>query len=576
MKNLLGRLMSRPMDELRQIAATWGTLTRDKDPSQNDLSVAVYHTMLEKSATRGVWEGLSPDDRVFINWLLNQRNMLALADDLPALLGRPVEEVEPQLERVRRAGVVDVDEALVRGSRVVSSGDNLYAWATRSPIEAVRRRVVSISAESGKVLREVIEESSRPAPFDEPFTTLLESLDQEEIQRLATTWKLPDASRYLKSELIGVMSEFLATGQGRDVLVTTLSPASQELFTYLEEAKGPVMSTTVRSHFGWEERELRGALWPLVHRAVVWDVLSADRRYLFVPTDLANGQVQSRITPMMQPKLDAPAPHSIESHLPYELAWDTLTLLASAAQSELALTLQDTRITKRLAKKINDAFLQPSDMKVGSDYIDMVVHFSGSLGLLKEAGGEQPTLAVTPKVEEWARLPFEAQRRRLFGLYQEDRKWVEPATYGTIYWWNSDLTGGRKRLIHHLLELPAGKWTSLDGFLRKIHLTEPFLIWPQDELVRRFGLRALQGFRSQWFDIEGRIIADMLKTLFLWLGVVDIGRDKQKRFVSFRVPPEGRALLDPEHSAPTDGPPQHGPARTLLVQPNFEVLVLHP
>lgn len=586
MKNLLGRLMSRPFDELRVIAATWGTLTRDPNPAQNDLAIAVYHTMMDRSAVRGVWEGLSPEERSFVSWLLNQRNMLALADELPAQLDRPPEEVEPLLARVRRAGLIDVDEALVRGSRVVSSGDNLYAWATRSQPEATRRRVVSISTEGGKVLREVIEEAQRystSTPFEETFATLLESLSQEDVQKIATTWKLPEAARYYKSELVGVMGEFLATGQGRELLLSQLPPASQNLFNYLEGNAGRDTASGARKHFNWDERELRGALIPLVQRALVWDVLAGDRRYLFLPTDLfkggngagsANGA--NKTPAHMQPKLEARAPHSAESRLPYEMAWDLLTLLSTAAQGDLQLTLQDSRITKRVAKKINDSFLQPEDLKVGSDYIDMVVHMAQSLGLLAQTAeaenGGQPTLSLTSRAEDWARLSFDAQRRRLYGLWQEDRKWSEPATYGTIYWWNSDLTGGRKRLVQHLLDLPVGQWTSLDGFLRKIHMTEPFLIWPQDELVRRFGLRALQGFRSQWFDIEGRIIADMLKTMLNWLGVVEIGRDKPKRFISFRVTAEGRALLDPGQSNET----VPTPAKTLLVQPNFEVLVLHP
>src|ERR671936_693836 len=183
----------------------------------------------------------------------------------------------------------------------------------------------------------------------------------------------------------------------------------------------------------------------------------------------------------------------------------------------MPLTLQDNRITERLAPRINDSFLQPVDLKSGTDYIDMVVHLAQTLGLLEERQDEQPTLALTPKADEWAEL----------------------ATYGTIYWWNSDLTGGRKRLVAHLTELPVGQWIQLEAFLRKIHMTEPFLIWSQDELMRRFGLRALQGFRSQWFSIEGRIIADMLKTMLYWLGAVELGRDKQKRLVSFRVTEEG-------------------------------------
>ncbi|MEA2576006.1 MAG: hypothetical protein QOH93_3304 [Chloroflexia bacterium] len=586
MKNLLGRLMSRPFDELRVIAATWGTLTREPSPSQNDLAIAVYHTMMDRSAVRGVWESISPEERSFVAWLLNQRNMLALADELPAHLDLPPDEVEQLLARVRRAGLIDVDEALVRGSRVVSSGDNLYAWATRTQPEATRRKVVSISTEGAKVLREVMEEARQYAtttPFEETFATLLDNLSQEDVQKIATTWKLPEAARYYKSELIGVMGEFLATGQGREMLLTQLPAVSQNLFNYLEGNAGRDTAAGARKHFGWDERELRAALIPLVQRALVWDILAGDRRYLFVPTDLAkNGNVAgpangaTRSSPYMQPKLETRAPYSTESRLPYEMAWDLLTLLATAAQGDLQLTLQDSRITKRVAKKINDSFLQPEDLKAGSDYIDMVVHMAQSLGLLVQTteaeNGGQPTLSLTSRAEDWARLSFDAQRRRLYGLWQEDRKWSEPATYGTIYWWNSDLTGGRKRLVQHLLDLPVGQWTSLDAFLRKIHMTEPFLIWPQDELVRRFGLRALQGFRSQWFEIEGRIIGDMLKTMLNWLGVVEIGRDKPKRFISFRVTGEGRDLIDPDSSSESVAVP----GKTLLVQPNFEVLVLHP
>lgn len=581
MKNLLGRLMSRPFDELKVISITWGTLTRDPNPTQNDLAVAAYHTMVDPSAVRGVWENLDPEARAFIVWLLNQRNMLALVDELSANLDRPPEEVGTLLERSRRAGVVDVDEVLVRGSRVVSSGDNLYAWAARNQPEAVRRRVVSIATELAKVLREVIEEAKQPALFEESFADLIGKLDQDDVQKIALTWKLPEAARYYKSELIGVMGEFLATEQGRDLVLKSLPQLSQNVYAYLEEEGGKATAAQVRNHFRWDERELRGAILPLVQRALIWDRLSGDRRYLFIAHDLLNGTQEGtpKIAAFMQPKLDAAAPHTIESRLSYEMEWDLLTLLATAAQGELSLTLQNSRITKRLAKKINDAFLHPGDMKTDTDYIDMVVHVARSLGLLAEKPGEQPALVLTNKAEDWSKLSFDAQRRRIFGLWEEDRKWAEPATYGTIYWWNSDLTAARKRLVKHLLDLPTMQWINLDAFLRKIHSAEPFLIWSQDELVKRFGLRALQGFRSHWFEIEGRIIADMIKTMLFWLGTVELGRDKPKRFVSFRVSEEGKDLFNTEVSLRSGESQRTGQGaleKSLLVQPNFEVLVLHP
>ena len=565
--------MSRPFEELKVIAAAWGTINRDQNPTHNDLAIAVYHNMVERSAARNIWENLDPDARAFLGWLLNQRNMLALVDDLPAQFARPDEEITPILDLSRRLGLVDVDEVMVRGTRVVSSGDNLYAWAPKNQAEAVKRRVVSIAAEEAKVLREIIDESKSLAPFDEPFAALLEGLDQEEIQRIAATWKLPETTRYYKSELIGVMSEFLAAGQGRQLLIESLPQNSQRLLEFIEGESGKARAGEARIHFQWDEREMRAAVVPLVQRALLWDVLVGDRRYLYVPQDLLNrSSGGGESAPLMQPKLIAPAPYSTDSRLPYEMPWDLLTLLATGLQGELQLTLQDSRITKRAAKRINDAFLHPADIKSDSEYIDMVVHMARSLGLLLEQQGDQVTLSLAPKADEWSRLTFEAQRRRLYGLWQEDRKWAEPATYGTIYWWNSDLTGARKRLTKHLAGLTVGEWINLDGFLRRVQLIDPFLIWSQDELVRRFGLRALQGFRSHWFEIEGRIISDMLRTMLNWLGAVEIGRDKQRRFISFRVTPEGHALFAEGNGHKSD----IRSATSLLVQPNFEVLVIHP
>lgn len=579
MKNLLGRLMSRPLDELRVIAAAWGTLTRDAIPSQNDLAIAAYHTLVDPSAMRGVWENLEIEDRAFLAWLINQRNMLAIADDVPGLIDRPPDETAAILERLRVVGLVDVDEVMVRGSRVVSSGDNLYAWATRNNAEAVLRKVVSIAAEAAKVLRDIIEESKRPALFDEPFHALLGNLEQTDVQRIASVWKLPDANRYYKSELVGIMSEFLGTGQGKTLLLGGLSPAAQSFYNYLEAEGGRASAGQVKKHFGWNERELRAASYSLLQRALVWDALDADRRVLFIPNNLLKSMQNgpTKLAPSLQPKLDAPTPYATLSRYPYEMAWDMLTLLSEASRSDLQLTLQDTRITKRVTKKVNDSFLQPEDLKTGmtSEYVDATVHMAQAMALMSERTGEQPALTLTPRAEDWAKLSFDAQRRRLYGLWLEDRKWSEPATYGTIYWWNSDLTGARKRLVQHILELPAEKWISLEGFLKQVQLADPFIIWGQDELVRRYGLRALQGFRSQWHEIEGRIISDMIRTMLHWLGVVDLGRDKQKRLLSFRLTESAQTLLDPEYNA-ADQAAAHDSQSAILVQPNFEVLVLQP
>ena len=109
------------------------------------------------------------------------------------------------------------------------------------------------------------------------FSSLLGNLEQEQVQRIALIWKLPEANRYYKSELIGVMTEFLATGQGRTMLLATLPPACRSAFEYIELQGGRVKAVELRRQFGWEERDFRAATLPLIQRAVVWDVLKWTR-----------------------------------------------------------------------------------------------------------------------------------------------------------------------------------------------------------------------------------------------------------------------------------------------------------
>src|SRR5438105_2765029 len=125
-KNLLGRLMGRPLDELKAMAAAWQITAAPS--SQNDLAILLYRELPEKTNVRAIWETLAAEQRAFLGWLLEQRSILAFTDELPAQLNRPPAEVEALLAGVSALGFVDVEEAAVRGNRLVSAGDNLYAW----------------------------------------------------------------------------------------------------------------------------------------------------------------------------------------------------------------------------------------------------------------------------------------------------------------------------------------------------------------------------------------------------------------------------------------------------------------
>jgi len=52
-KNLLGRLMGRPLDDLKTIASTWQIPLAH--PNHNDTAITLYREMAEKTNVRAVW-----------------------------------------------------------------------------------------------------------------------------------------------------------------------------------------------------------------------------------------------------------------------------------------------------------------------------------------------------------------------------------------------------------------------------------------------------------------------------------------------------------------------------------------
>src|SRR5690348_15444615 len=115
--------MGRSFDELKAVAIAWHIPVGDLN--HNDMAIAIYREMMEKTNMRALWETLDAEQRAFLQWLLAQRNHMAMVDELPGLLNQTSEQVETLLARVGAHGLCDLEEALVRGTRIVSAGDNL-------------------------------------------------------------------------------------------------------------------------------------------------------------------------------------------------------------------------------------------------------------------------------------------------------------------------------------------------------------------------------------------------------------------------------------------------------------------
>ncbi len=566
MKNLLGRLMGRSFEDLKAIAAAWQIPLPQLN--HNDAAITLYREMAEKTNTRAIWETLTVEQRAFLAWLLEQRSIMAFVDDLPALLDRPADEVDRLLFSLAVLALVDVEEASVRGNRLVSAGDNLYAWGLRSQVPITRRRVVSMSGELSRTLGAVVGENNGTAPFDDLLPVLLERHDQPTLEKIAARWHIADLRYMHRTALIEALATLLGAQETRERMVNEAGSEGRRLYDYVLSQGGQVESRLVQAVLGWSLADLRSRLIPLEGRAVVVETLWHDRAVLFLPAEFLKPHAAlASDVPDIRPTED---PVKVDARLPTELPWDLLSTLAFFIQGDVALNLHNNELPKRALKRLNEQYLHPDDPERDGFYIGMVLHFADSLSLLHVDEATR-RMAPGPRAADWVKMSFGSQARRLFALWQEDRRWFEPTTQFYI-WRTPDPTRARKQLVAHLRDCPPDTWVSLDSFLAHVQGKTPYLLYTQDELVRYMGVAALRDFSARWMSNEGALLVSMLTTTLLWLGVVDIGYDAAGTAVAFRLTAAGARLIEHATTAAETEPPR----RALLVQPNFEVLVMHP
>jgi len=566
-KNLLGRLMGRSFDELKSIATAWHIPIIDLN--HNDAAIAIYREMAEKTNVRAVWETLDSEERAFLHWLLEQRNQMALVDELPTLLTRPAGEVDALLARLSTLGVSDVEEAMVRGSRVVSAGDNLYAWGMRNQVPAVKRHVVSMSGEISRVLAAVHGEMIGGEPFDEALAVLLDRLDPPALERIAARWHVPDLRYMAKPAVIEMLDAMLEGAETRERMLCEVNPDSRRLFEYLCDHEGRATAGEVLAAFTWSAPELHRAFAALEVRALAFETLWHDRRVLFVPRQVRCPPASAAAAaPQVVAAADPPV---VDARLPFDLPWNLLSILAYFRQTEVVINRHNNELPKRALKRLQDSFLHPLDGAAGDAYLNLVLHFATTLGLLAEEEETRREIAG-PRLDDWVHLSFAAQSRRLYALWLEDRHLREDPAAPFFLWRAPDPTTARKHLVAQLAQCPLETWLSIESFLQHVYAVDPYLLVSRDELVRQHGVKGLRDFNARWMSNEGALLASMISGALLWMGAVDLGKDRAGKPVAFRITQAGARLFNHPQAQPENEPAR----KPFLVQPNFEILILAP
>lgn len=287
-----------------------------------------------------------------------------------------------------------------------------------------------------------------------------------------------------------------------------------------------------------------------------------------------------------------PIVHDAHGTLLFDLA-----IVVGASYQMVIEPTQAGRVPKRLASKIFPLLhgTRPAYYEDTDNYLDMVFAIAEDLELLelRSVNGQKARYLPGPRLEVWGKLPHFEQVKRLLEIWQSPmyRGWSDVAgvNYRSAYAgynYYFDMNGARTGLLAYLQEeCKPDTWYDMIMFLHKIKTEKPLVLREH----ARYGynnLRTNKDFLANWDDTDGEIIIGILASTLKELGLVTPGYQKEPALVpsdmehepsnpsAFRFTELGAQVLW-QQGLPEELEEGSEAARTLIVQPNFELLLLH-
>lgn len=291
---------------------------------------------------------------------------------------------------------------------------------------------------------------------------------------------------------------------------------------------------------------------------------------------------------------EPPIVHDAHGTLLFDLA-----IVVGACYQMVIEPTQAGRVPKRLANKIFPLLhgTRPAYYEDTDNYLDMIFAIAEALGLLelRAPNGQKARFMPGPKLEAWGKLPLYEQVKRLLAIWQDptyrggwsDMAGVNYRPAHANYNYYFDMQSARTGLLTYVQEeCRPDTWYDLVMFLYKIKMEKPLVLREHARYGTYGGLRTNKDFLDNWDETDGEIIAGMLSSTFRELGLVTPGYQKEPALVPSDMehePSNPSALRFTELGArvlwqqgvPEEPEEDTKPARTLIVQPNFELLLLH-
>jgi Helicase conserved C-terminal domain len=581
--------------QLEQIFHLWGMGGLPNSDLQERKNILLQRVK-DPIAAHFVWEYLHPDEREVLYRILGHQARNGTRRDLTQkksqLTPERFEEVIVQLkyytllkENAVQVRVEPIVFSTFRGKTVSSQAATALLYPYTESVDALYT--------AGKEFFSA--NSDRSAMT---FDKLLSSFNHGELNTILPHY-IPHAMDYYahgytQAETRAMIEDELAQANGAFEILQKLGPPVRDLCKWLCEQGGKVSMQRVREHTGYDDTALLKALHQLEEYAIAFQTFSGREWVLFVPTATfasvrkATQQTAPEVIQVGLMPLPIPPEAVYEAATP--MLYDMAIIIGAIHQQNIEPT-QAGKVPKRLASKIQPllhGLPRIRYMNEEDEYMDMVFHIAQELGIARlfkpTFEGVKAHFEPGPQLERWSHLDMVGQIRLLLQCWLKSFNWLDVRGVNFRQWdpfyWNP--MAARGSILEQLQKCKPGQWYSIASLLEVIWDKNPFELRPVQYNIRPAERRKSSAMRIKWNSCEGEVYLGILASTLYELGVVAVGNrqppDREDGPVNpdaFMLTELGASVLSSIEGKATSQPSVNG-KRSLVLQPNFELLLLEP
>ena len=589
MKSLYTILGESPIAALRELAPWWGAEPPERDDAES--RQRFERSLRDTVASRFVWERLSQDERRVLFSIIgpSARNW-QIIEGVPERAGLPPRVAAPIVQKLIDQRLAFSEIARTQNGELLGQRATFYGYAAprnpQAPIE--EKAIVYVPTELATGLYTTGRELFLPNAdrSEKTLDELLSPYRQGDLDQIGRRFGLTMQSFYSRNEVRAAMAENLTQAEAVRYALARVDPLMRTVYEWLRSQDGRAPVAVARRRFGLDDIALSRLLHTLEEYALIFDTFSDGARIIFIPRETLSNLRRAETRPPVSVGLrESPTPPAIRPADPTFL-WDLVALTASAAQQDIELT-RSGALPKRAAQRLLPALA--SDRARGPEddalaYVEMLKQEACELGIVsapESHSHQRARLSLAARLESWGKHDLVMQARRLFKRWPSDRFWIDlpGADYHEWLAFYLELPLAREAVSHLLRECKPGVWYSLASFRATLQSADPYILRPSQRCAGEAGFKLAEELRAHWDKTDGEIITGMFRSTLYELGFVSLGYDRDAPPARHEdINPDAFMLTDLGYEALTSelSASQQPSPRSLIVQPNFQAILLEP